>query len=146
MSRIRSVKPNLFGSYSLKSVSIQARYLFIGLFTEADDDGRLLDSPKRIAGSLFPHDEAVTAAKVNNWLEELAKARGEDGWPCIVRYSTAGGKYISIPAWKLHQKISHALPSVLPEIPVALQESLTNESIAFLESLRNGSALNGKGN
>ena len=56
MARIRSIKPNLFGSYSLAKVPVEARFLFIGLFCEADDEGLLVDSPKRIAGIVFPHE------------------------------------------------------------------------------------------
>lgn len=145
MARIRSVKPNLFGSYSLQGVPIPARYLFVGLFCEADDEGRLIDSPKRISGSLFPHDEDVTVKKVDTWLTNLSTARGEDGWPCIVRYCTETGRYITIPSWEKHQKISHPLASQLPSIPGPLLETLTNDACAFLEKIRTGSALNGNG-
>lgn len=108
MARIRSVKPNLFGSYSIAKVPIEARYLFIGLFCEADDEGRLIDSPKRIAGSLFPHDDKVTESRVNAWLDKLQDERS------IYRYKATGGRYIVIPKWKTHQKVSHPLPSPLP--------------------------------
>lgn len=108
MARIRSVKPGLFGSYSMASVSIPARYLFIGLFSEADDEGRLIDSPKRIAGSVFPHDSAVTERKVDGWLGELHRSGG------IFRYEACGGRYICLPKWTDHQRISHPLPSPLP--------------------------------
>lgn len=108
MARIRSVKPALFGSYTLATVVIEARYLFVGLFTEADDDGRLIDSPKRIAGALFPHDDKVTEQKVNRWLNDL------QGIFSIFRYGARGGRYILLPEWLSHQKISHPTPSLLP--------------------------------
>ena len=71
MARIRTVKPETFSSYSLAQVSIEARYLFIGLWTEADDEGRLIDSPKRIAGDLFPHDEGIDEVNVTAWIDDL---------------------------------------------------------------------------
>lgn len=108
MARIRSVKPTMFGSYSTAKACIEARYLMVGLFCEADDDGRLIDSPKRIAGAIFPHDEKVTERKVNTWLNELVDAG------VIHRYEANGGRYICFPKWKEHQKISHPLPSALP--------------------------------
>ncbi|MBU6430358.1 MAG: hypothetical protein KGR26_15185 [Cyanobacteria bacterium REEB65] len=122
MARIRSVKPGLFASYTLAQVPIEARYLFIGLFTEADDTGRLIDSPKKLAGTLFPHDEKITAAKVDGWLNRLA-AIGS-----VLRYEAKGGHYIAIPEWSSHQKVSHPLPSQLP-----------NPSLAALAALPNGS-------
>jgi hypothetical protein len=88
--------------------------LFIGLFTEADDAGRMIDSPKKIAGSLFPHDDNVTVNKVNRWLNQLAAVKGEDGSACIVRYETDQGRYLAISNWAKHQKISNATASPLP--------------------------------
>lgn len=114
MARIRTVKPSFFSSYSMSKVPIEARYLFAGLFTEADDDGRMIDSAKKIAGAIFPHDDKVTVAKVDGWLNELASVKGEDGSPCIVRYETDGGRYLAIVKWADHQKISHPVPSCLP--------------------------------
>ena len=105
MARIRTVKPDLFGSYTMAQVSVEARYLFIGLFTEADDEGLLLDSPKRLAGAIFPHDEKVTVAKVERWLAELEKVRS------IVRFEAEDGRYVYIPTWLQHQRISHPSPS-----------------------------------
>ena len=118
MARIRSIKPDLFGSYTLAQIPVEARYLFIALFTEADDEGRLIDSPKRIVGAVFPHDDKVTEAKVNRWLDDLA------GIECILRYATGGGKYISIPKWETHQRISHPAPSRLPNVAGEYSEPL----------------------
>lgn len=117
MARIRTVKPSLFASYSMSKVPVEARYLYVGLFTEADDEGRMIDSVKRIAGSLFPHDDKITVPKVDGWLNLLAIIKGEDGSPCIVRYETEGGRYLSIVKWSDHQKISHPAPSILPPPP-----------------------------
>ena len=121
MSRIRTVKPDLFGSYSLANVSIEARYLFIALFTEADDYGILIDSPKKIAGTVFPHDEKVTVAKVNRWLSDLEEVG------CIYRYEQDGGRYIILPAWDDHQRISHPAQEVLPKPSGGLPEGLRPE-------------------
>ena len=122
MARIRSVKPGLFGSYTLNGVCIEARYLFIGLFCEADDEGRMIDSPKRIAGAIFPHDERVTEKRVDTWLNDLQKIR------CIYRYSVAHGRYIVLPKWSCHQKISHPLASTLPEPDGELLELFLKDS------------------
>ena len=108
MARIRSVKPATFASYTLAKLPIEARYLFIGLWTEADDEGRLIDSAKKLAGAIFPHDKKVTEVKVEQWLTLLA----DEG--VIQRFTSGNGQYISIPAWEEHQRISHPTASSLP--------------------------------
>lgn len=130
MARIRSVKPSLFSSYTLAAVPIEARYLFVGLFCEADDAGRLVDSPKRLAGAVFPHDDKVTGAKVDRWLADLARVG------CISRYEAEGGRYISVPQWEAHQRISHPSPSPLPPPSGETPEKLRNHSGGNREPLR----------
>lgn len=109
MARIRSIKPDFFASYTTAKLSIEARYLFIGLLTEADDYGILIDSPKRIVGSVFPHDSTVTEDMVDGWLKEIAKVRS------ITRYKVDGGRYIAFTNWDDHQKISHKGTARLPK-------------------------------
>lgn len=111
MSRIRSVKPELFLDGKLAQVSIQARYVYVGLFTESDDEGRMLASTKRIAGSLFPHDDDIGAKEVAVWLAELERLGR------IVRYADAETQYFYLPNFHRHQKISHPTPSRLPAPP-----------------------------
>jgi len=138
VARIRSVKPALFGSYNMARVPIEARYLFIGLFCEADDEGYLIDSPKRIAGAVFPHDDKVTEKRVDGWLNQL-QAVGS-----ILRYESGGGRYIVLPEWATHQRVSHALPTTIPLPSVEVLAGFLNGSGAAHECLR--PELNGKGN
>ena len=121
MARIRTVKPDLFGSYSMAQVCIEARYLFVGLFTEADDDGLVIDSPKKLAGAIFPHDEKVTGIRVDGWLKSLEEVGS------IVRFSAEDGPYICIPTWLDHQKISHPTPSKFKSASRILREKLRPE-------------------
>ena len=71
MARIRAIKPEAYSDPTLAKCSISARYLFTGLWTEADDEGRLYASPRRLLGSLFPHDEDISIRQVERWLQEL---------------------------------------------------------------------------
>ena len=122
MARIRTVKPELFSSFTMSSVSIPARFLFVGLLTEADDAGRLMDSPKKLCGILFPHDENVTERKVAQWLNELVDAG------CINRYSAGQGRYLFFPNWTDHQKISHPTESKFPEPSGETPENFQSDS------------------
>lgn len=111
MSRIRTIKPELFSSASAKRLPMGARWLFAGLLTEADDDGRLLASARKIAGNVFPNDDDVTEAHVEGWLCSL-EAKG-----MIAFYVVGGVRYLHIPNFRKHQRVSHPTPSRLPAPP-----------------------------
>lgn len=108
MPRIRTVKPEFWGSASVARMSRDARLLFLGLISLADDEGRLLGAPKAVAGEVFPNDDDVTAADVEPWLAELAELGA------IVRYEVEGVRYVAVAKWKDHQRISKPTPSRLP--------------------------------
>lgn len=118
MARIRTIKPELFTSASMAQVSVEARYVLVGLLTEADDDGRFLASSKRLAGVLFPHDEVIGSERVEDWLKEL-EAVGT-----IQLYEVNGVRYGALPGFSCHQRISPTKyrASTLPE-PVSAGQS-----------------------
>lgn len=94
MSRIRTIKPEFFFDEDLAELSPLARLLFIGLWTQADREGRLEDRPKRLKAALLPYDDC----DVNSLLGDLAKA----GF--IIRYEAEGAKYIQVPGFTKHQR------------------------------------------
>lgn len=112
MARSRTLRPSFFSSFSLAEVSRDCRLLFAGLWVEADDEGRLIDSPKHLAGAVFPHDDDVTGPMVKDWLDDLVKIEA------IRRYETPNGRYIVIVNWSEHQKPPHPTPSKLPPPPL----------------------------
>jgi len=110
MARIRTVKPEFYADQKAGSICRDARLAFIGIWTEADDEGRLVDSPKLLAGSLFPWDEDVTAEVFDCWLKEM------EGQEFIVRYSVETLRFIQVVAWN-HQRIDRPSVSRIPCIP-----------------------------
>lgn len=117
MARIRTIKPEMPGHPSVKKLSRDARLLFVWLITDADDQGRFVASPKRLAGQLYPEDEDVDGPQVEGWLVEI-EAQG-----MIRRYVHNGARYGVITSWKDHQKISKPAPSRLPPPPGGSQGS-----------------------
>lgn len=93
MARSRNIKPGFFQNEDLQELSFATRLFFIGLWTEADRDGRLEDRPKRLKNALFPADDVV----VEEMLEGLA------GYGFIARYERAGKRIIQIVKWDKHQ-------------------------------------------
>lgn len=111
MARIRTVKPEFWGHRKTAKVSRDARLLFLGLLNEADDEGRLLGSSKKIAGNVYPNDDDVTEHDIDEWLTELAKAM------FIIRYRVDGITLVQVIGFTEHQKVSHPSPSKLPPPP-----------------------------
>ena len=106
--RIRSIKPEFWSSESVGRLSRDARLLFIGLWSLADDSGRLRGALTYIAGSLLAYDgDAV--GKVGGWVEELEREK------MVRRYKCGDGNtYLDIPNWLKHQKIERPSASKLP--------------------------------
>jgi hypothetical protein len=115
--RIRTLKPYVWEDEKLGSVSREARLLFIGLITLADDEGRFRAAVPVIVGHVYPYDRDA-ARRVPRWMRELVNAN------LIELYSE--GAYGYLPGWAKHQRITHPSPSLIPE-------PLTNHSGAIHE-------------
>lgn len=110
MSRIRTIKPEFWASPKVGRVSRDARLCLLGLLNEADDEGRLIDSPRRLLGVLFSYDIDLDDEDVDALLNELARAR------LIYRYEVDGFEYIEVHGFD-HQRIDKPKPSRLPPRP-----------------------------
>lgn len=92
--RARNIKPGYFKNEDLAECAPLARILFAGLWCMADKAGRLEDRPRKIKAECLPFDEC----DVEQLLSELISHN------FIVRYEVAGGRYIEIVNFRLHQK------------------------------------------
>ena len=68
MARSRNIKPGFFQNEDLQELDFATRLFFIGLWTEADKEGRLEDRPKKLKNALFPADDV----EVEQMLDGLA--------------------------------------------------------------------------
>jgi len=107
VARIRTLKPTIWQSEQFSEVSGNARLTFIGLITQADDYGRLKGSPKLVRSWVFPYDDH-SVQKVSEWLRELSE-NGLIHW-----FEVDGSRFIELPTWSDHQRVSHPTESVLP--------------------------------
>lgn len=134
MARIRTIKPDFWGSPKTAKVSRDARLLFLGLLNESDDEGRLLASPRKLLGAVYPHDDDVDTAAIERWVIELGRAG------LVRRYRADGLAYLYLPGFTEHQKISHPTASKLPAPPESdsgeAPEVLPSGSGMSLEVLR----------
>ncbi len=105
------VDPQIWRNEKFGSLPDAGRLLFIGIFSQADDDGRLKASPKFLKATIFPYDEDKTA-------EQVKKLRDQCADQGLIRVYTNGEvEYLDIPGWSEHQQIrkdrynSSSLPS-----------------------------------
>ncbi|MDG4550754.1 MAG: DnaT-like ssDNA-binding domain-containing protein [Candidatus Contendobacter sp.] len=114
MSRIRTVKPELFKHEALFDAELESklplRLAFIGLFTVADREGRFKWRPRTLKLDVLPHD-FVDFSAVMNALESAG---------FIERYEVDGEAYGWIPSFTKHQRFTGKeaeTKSQLPEPP-----------------------------
>lgn len=108
MARSRNIKPGFFSNEHLAELDFATRLLFIGLWTEADREGRLEDRPRRLKMALFPADNV----DLDRMLDDL------DHLGFIKRYTVGDVKAIQVINWAKHQNphVKEA-KSTIPEMP-----------------------------
>ena len=112
MARIRMIKPEFFDDPDLADVSRDARLFFIGLWTQADREGRLEYDVRRLKVRIFPFD--------NIDVERLTvELHGKD---MIRRYKDGQGRsYIWIVNFVKHQRPHPKEPaSLIPALEACL--------------------------
>lgn len=121
MARIRSIKPEFWSDEKLSECSLSARLLFIGLWSFADDEGRMEFQPARIKMQIFPCG-SVTAKQLTEYLGELTERS-------LIRiYTFDSRKYLDLPNFAKHQKINRPTPSKLPEFSLSAHGELSEPS------------------
>jgi hypothetical protein len=107
MPRIRTVKPEFFTSPDMAQLDVLGRLTFIGLWTHADDAGICMDEPRLIHAALFPLDDSVSLADLEDAIDALV-AGGQ-----LYRYSNGSRSYLQVVAWH-HQVINRPGKSKFP--------------------------------
>ena len=123
MARARNIKPGFFRNADLVELSMEARLLFIGLWTIADRSGRLEDRPKQIKMEIFPADNVDCDA----CLRDLASTG------MVVRYEVAGKRYLQVTNFSRHQnphrdEKTSTLPDECGNYALSKQEQVDNGS------------------
>lgn len=109
MARIRTIKPEFFTSDDVCALSPLARLLYVGLWCEADREGRLVWLPGVLKRRYLPDDDCDIEAVA----DELT-VRG-----LVVPY---GGRFAHIPTFTRHQHVNvREAASKLPAPPGELQ-------------------------
>ena len=109
MARKRMVSPNFWTDEKIGECSIQERLLFMGLISNADDEGYGRANPKLLKSLIFPYDD-IRTSDVEKWLSNLG------GLNVVVLYSYQGQTYYYLPNFLKHQTINKPTETAFPRI------------------------------
>lgn len=101
MARNRMIKPETFESKTLSDISIEATYLFIGLWCYADDYGVYPFSHRQILGDIYKYRLNTSEQDSKKWLKELLDAG------VIYKVEHNHKEFIIIKNWKEHQRVTN---------------------------------------
>lgn len=111
MPRKRQIDPDIWKSEQVVDLPIEARLLFIGMISQADDEGRLKGSAFALKMSIFPAD-SYKLEMVKRWRNAIINNH------LVALYQFNGTEYLWIPNFKKHQYMTKSFPSKLPEPPI----------------------------
>jgi hypothetical protein len=96
MARIRTLKPTFFTSLTIGALSVNARFTFMGLWTHADDEGRMVYEPRLFKAAIWPLDDRSFDDIADDCVQ-LERAGQTDTKPGLVRhYVVAGRSYLDV--------------------------------------------------
>lgn len=122
----RMITPEIWFNEKMSSLPDAGRLLFIGIFSNADDDGRLKASAKFLRAHIFPYDD-----KTDGLVAELRDKCAQVG--LIRLYTNGTQEFLDIPGWHEHQQIrkDRYTRSKLPSFDEADETSSLNQPITF---------------
>jgi len=108
MARQRFIHPEFWGDPSIGQLTPIERLFFVGCFSNADDEGRLLGHPAWLRSAIFPYDDIS--------LDEVRAMRDRAAAVCrnFAVYEVDGVEYIAFLKWNRYQKPKYPKPSTLP--------------------------------
>ena len=98
MARTRTIKPDFWTDEKVGKLSMQARLLFIGTWTHADDNGVVRGNPAYLRAQIFPYDDNLRSGELNRWLDALVECR------MLIPIMWQGERYYVIRTFRKHQR------------------------------------------
>lgn len=133
MARRRMIDPNFWQSEDISRLSPFARLLFIGMISNADDEGRGRANTNYLKSTIFPYDD-IRVAEVDKALSEISHNTS------VVVYEVAHSRYYAFTNWKKWQRVDKPQDSIIPPF----EEHSENDSRVIPESVENDSGLKEK--
>ena len=115
MARKRMIDPNIWASEDFSKLSTLAKLVFIGMFSNADDEGRGRAKPAYLKSIIFPYDDGIRIIDIDKTLSEIGSNMS------VTFYSNNGNDYYALDNWLKWQKVDRPTLSTIP----ALDENST---------------------
>ena len=93
------IHPAIWEDPGFNILSIKARLLFIGMFSNADDEGRMRADAGSLKRLVFGFDDEITRADVQEMIQEIEKLDS------IHFYNADGESYAHFTKWEVYQKL-----------------------------------------
>ena len=122
MARQRFIHPSIWDDKKIAKLSFVERLFFIGCFSNADDEGRLIGDPAYLRSIIFKYDDLS--------LDEVKQIRDNVVLICknLVLYVVDDEEYLTFSKWKDYQKPKYPTPSKIPPFPGRFPEDSRNDS------------------
>ncbi len=122
MARKRMIDPSIWESEDFSKLSYLGRLLWIGLFSNADDEGRGKANVAYLKSHLFAYDEELSVSDVEKALKEIESEMS------IRFYEVDGKRFYQLTKWDKFQTINKPTPSQIPAENVdKIEQDLTSD-------------------
>ena len=111
MTRQRFIHPEFWTDPSISKLTTHEKLMFIGMFSNADDEGILLGSPAYLRSTIFPYDD-ISNSKVKEMRDRIASICKN-----IVVYVVDEIEYIMFTKWSKYQNPRYPKASRHPKPP-----------------------------
>lgn len=108
MARKRMISPEIWQSEDFSKLSTLAKLVFIGLFSNADDEGRGRARAVYIKSIVLPYEEGIRVADIEKSLDEIAANMS------VIFYAHDGNEYYELTNWQAWQKVDKPQKSKVP--------------------------------
>lgn len=108
MPRQRMIWPDLWEDEDFGRLTPSERLLFIALFSNADDEGRLVASPANLRALAFRYED-LTLDQVRTMRDHVVQTMDH-----VTLYEVQGSEYIQLDSWSKRQHPKYPQPSRLP--------------------------------
>jgi len=119
MARKRMIDPGIWTSEDFSNLSFIARLIWVGLISNADDEGRGKANVAYLKSQLFPYDDDLSLKKIEAALTEIGNSMS------IQFYEVECKKYYQLTKWDKFQTINRPTPSQIPKKNETTQTSQT---------------------
>lgn len=123
MARIRTIKPSFWTDEKITDLPPLVRLTFLGLISAMSDDaGRCKGDLRLLKAAIWPLDDDISTATLEEHVEQLERAR------FIAGYVVDGKRYFQIINFLKHQRIDKPKPSELAAPPANLGTFVDNST------------------